>query len=205
MTKKILIVGVLLLIASLSAQSQLYSFGVKGGLGISSYNLSNGYVFYQTDGKTISFHTGIFARRHFGKFFVQGDIQFTTGMKANLNFRNHEYSFSKSALSVPITFGRSFYPGNIRIYTGLSPSLYFGKEDIESYLTDNKLLILGNSGSSQSIGYIGGVSIDIAKITIDLRYEGPLLGGFLYEDKKPDITTFHRFSSINMGLAYKLQ
>ncbi len=205
MTKKILIVGVLMLIAGLSAKAQLYSFGIKGGLGLSSYNLSNGYVFYQTDGKSISFHTGIFARRHFGKFFVQGDVLFTTGMKANLTFRNHEYSFSKSALSIPITFGRSFYPGNIRIYTGLSPSLYFGKEDIETYLINNKLLISGNSGSSQSIGYLGGVSIDIAKITIDLRYEGPLLGGFFYEDKITDITTFHRFSSINLGLAYKLQ
>lgn len=205
MTRKIIIIGLFFFLAGFSAKAQLYSFGIKGGLGISHYNLSNAYVFYNTQGSSLSFHAGLFGRRYIGKFFIQGEALIASGMKAKLTFRNSEYSFSKSSISVPIILGRSFYPGNIRIYAGLSPSLYLGDEEIENYLTNNRLLIKGKSGNSQSIAYIGGLGIDFDKFTIDIHYEKSFFGGFFFEEKNANITTFHRFSHFLVSLGYKFQ
>jgi len=204
MTRKIIIIGALLFV-SLSAKSQMYSYGIKAGLNYSSYLLSNHYVFYQTEGSGIGFHGGIYARRNLGKFFIQADLNFTTGLKGKLIFRRQESDFSKSSLSVPLVIGRSFYPGNIRLYAGLVPAFYFGKDDIQGFLLSQRLTAPGSYGSSQGIGYLAGSGIDLSKFSVDIRYEGNLLGGFYSQERNPNIRTFHQFSHIYLSLGYKLQ
>lgn len=202
--KKFLFLGVILVFAH-SAKSQLYSYGIKGGISYSSYELSNRYVFYNTEGNSLSYHAGLFARRSVEKFFIQGEAIFTSGMKANISFRGNDLSFSKSSINIPLLIGRSFYPGRFRIYTGVSPGLYFGEDGIATYLSDHRLLPSGKSGTSPGIGYLAGTSVDFSGFSLDLRYERNFFGGFYYEDKNPNIRTYHRFSHIILGLAYSIQ
>ncbi len=203
MTKKIFILLVLLILAGYSAKAQLYSFGVKAGMGLSRYCLSNEYVFYNTTGNSPTYHAGIFGRRNISKFFIQGELNMLAGMKARISFRRSEYEFSKSSISLPILVGRNFYPGNFRIYAGLCPTFFLGSDEISDYLEGQGLLAVGSNGSSQGINYTTGTGIDFNNFTVDISYLGNLLGGFFYEDKNPNIRTYHSFSVFLVSLGYK--
>ncbi len=203
MTRKIFII-VLFLAAGLSVKAQLYSYGLKAGLNYSYYHLSNQYVFYQTEGNGVGFHAGVYGRRYLEKFFIQADLNFTSGLKGKLFFRGNESEFNKSSISIPLIIGRSFYPGNIRVYSGLVPSFYFGEDNIQGFLQKQRLIAPGSYGSSPGLGYLMGSGIDFSKLTMDIRYEGNLLGGFYSEQRNPNIRTFHRFSNILLSLGYKL-
>ena len=207
MFKRVLLLLALISLFGFAAKSQQLSYGIKGGIAYSSYELSNGYVFYNTEGNAISYHAGVFIRRALGKYFLQADLNFASGMKANMDFRGNGLSFSKSSLNVPLLFGRNFYPGTIRVYAGISPGMYFSKDEIASFLIDNRLLPSGQSGSSIGISYVAGSGIDLlkSKFSIDVRYDRNFYGGFYYEDKNTDIRTYHRFSNVILGLAYKIQ
>ncbi len=204
MTKKVLIMGLLLCFAGFSAKAQLYSFGVNGGLGLSNYSLSNGYVFYNTTGSSPAFHAGLFGRRYISKFYFQGELNMASGMKAKITFRRSEYEFKQSSLSFPLLIGRRFYPGNLRLYAGISPNICFGKNEIANYLQSQRLILEGSTGNSLGLDFTAGSGIDLSKFTVDIRYVGNLLGGFYYEDKNPNIRTYHRFSYILLSLGYKL-
>lgn len=204
MIRRIIIISIFLLIG-FSAKSQLYSYGIKAGVNYSTYHLSNQYVFYQTEGSNLAYHVGIYGRRNLGKYFFQADLNMISGLKGRLTFRRNQYEFSKSSISIPLIIGRSFYPGSVRVYTGLVPSIFFGKDNIYSFLQNQHLIAPGSYGSSQGIGYLIGSGIDFSKFTVDIRFEGNLLGGFYSEQRNPNIQTFHRFSHIFISLGYKLQ
>ena len=204
MTRRMIIFGIFLLIG-FSAKSQLYSYGIKAGLNYSVYHLSNQYVFYQTDASSLAYHVGVYGRRNLGKFFIQADLNMTSGLKGKITFRRNQYEFSKSSISIPLLIGRSFYPGSLRVYTGVVPGFYFGKDNIYNFLQNQHLIAPGSYGSSPGIGYLMGSGIDFSRFTVDIRFEGNLLGGFYSEQRNPDIQTFHRFSHILMSLGYKLQ
>ena len=205
MIKKILLLGFLVFLANPSARPQLYSFGIKGGMGYSSYKLSNNYVFYQTEGNSLTFNAGIFGRRYLKKWFIETGPEFTLGRKASMTFRNRENSFSKLSLGLPVIFGRNFYPGNIRVYAGVLPELFFGEDKIEDFLIANRLIHEGNATESQSLSFIVGSGVDLARFALDLAYSRPFLGGFFMEEKNPEIKTYHRFSALTINISFRLR
>ena len=207
LTIRRLLLLTIIMFLGLSLKAQYMHYGVKAGLNYSYYHLSNQYVFHETEGAGLGFHGGAFVRRDLGMFFAQVDADFIYGMKGKVSFRGNESEISMSAISVPLSLGRYFNSDMLRVYAGLVPGYYFGTENLMSFLETSHLNAPGSYGGGPGLGYLFGTGFDLKKptISIDIRYEGNILGGFYSVSRDPNILTDHRFSHLMLSLGFRLK
>jgi len=202
--KKTVVFLAIILMTGLPAIAQNISFGLRAGANYSYYHLSNRYVFHETDGAGIGFHGGVFAIKNFGVYFAQADANFIYGMKGTVSFRGDESEISKLAVTIPMSLGRYLLSDQMRLYAGLVPAYYFGADDIQSFLQNNHLNAPGSYGGGPGLGYLIGSGVLFSKLSVDIRYEGNILGGFFSVSRDPSILTNHRFSHLLVSLGFRL-
>lgn len=165
--KKILLSVALLLAVCVGAKAQ-FSLGVKGGVNFSKINTDD-----LSSSTRTGYQAGIFARIGSG-IYLQPELYLSgTGgdFHANDNSASGHVSFTN--LNVPLLVGERFGADNLNfrvmagpVYTSvlsknLSTSLNDAYTDFGHY-------------KNSTLGFQAGLGVDIAAITVDLRYEGGL-------------------------------
>jgi hypothetical protein len=175
MKKLILIPGLAILFANLSAQIE---FGLKGGLNISNVKasevLTDDYRINPTANGQLGYHVGGFFRASVIGVFIQPELYFSS---LSSEFSVEDISGTGTAkqlvsqkigrIDIPVLVGARL--GTFRL--GLGP--------VGSIIVSNKSDLKDVTGyeamlKSATFGYQLGAGADIWKISIDLRYEGNL-------------------------------
>jgi len=203
--RKYVIVLVLVLFGSSMTFAQ-FNFGVKAGysssLGLSNLNsVSTGdYTLNSlTSDFDNGFHFGVFARLGAGKIYFQPELLYTRAKQNSsislLDVGSNLTSFNKtstmSVIDVPLLLGYKAFDFKIvdfHVFAG--PKLRF-----DAGSTLNFSDVVGGNVALQSqllgdikpmqVGFVGGVGVDLLKLTLDVRYN---LIGNMYETKLNSFT-----------------
>lgn len=167
--KKIILCIISVICFTAVSQAQLlpnFKFGIKGGLNFSSLKSDGKWLNSET--KT-GYQAGIWARIGGAGFHVQPEAYFTgKNVKAEIIGENGEKgTLDFKSVDVPILLGTKFGLGPIGMRVQAGPVFSFAVEG-ESSLS--KYADFSNY-KKNAAGIIGGIGVDISKITVDLRYE----------------------------------
>ena len=161
--KKLILLGLLLIGAQLTSNAQLFEWGIKGGL---NYN-SNGDIVNET-GNIIAepeanagFHFGFFAKTK-GRIYVRPELVYT---QTNSNYKNSGGEKSKltiKKIDAPVLLGLKIIGP---LHAVIGPSFqYIINTDLENFnLSDVK--------NDFTVGGTVGLTVQLMKLGIDLRYE----------------------------------
>ncbi|OHX68135.1 outer membrane beta-barrel protein [Flammeovirga pacifica] len=173
--KKILtiICGLLLIGATANAQSGLLSFGVKGGIGASKFNLEGAPSGWQTEG-TASWHAGLMLRVNIPvlPIYVQGEALYSrVGGSISANGITQDTYVNRMDIPVVAGFKFGLLGINARAYGGVvgQVNLSDNFKDAAAQLDPTAPQI---SSNDFVWGYQAGLGVDIKKLTIDVKYEG---------------------------------
>lgn len=144
-------------------------FGVKGGVNLQQVNLSDfdktTLENVETGERELGYHAGIFANISLPFMFLQPEVVFTqinntfSVTKASEDPKSVDVGFHR--VDVPLIGGVKFGP----LRLGLGPVASFNLGQQGEVLEDG----LQNS----TWGYQVGVGVNILKVRLDARYEGP--------------------------------
>lgn len=172
--KKILtlIVGLLLIGATAQAQSGLMSFGVKGGMGLSEYNLGDDLAGTLSTGTSASWHVGGMFRTNIPVLPIYAQIEAlysnvggTVKLNSGVPSLDFDQKVTVSRLDVPIVAGLKF--GLLGINARV-----FGGAVAQMTLNDNFSDINTDIKAEDFVwGWQAGIGADIKKLTIDVKYE----------------------------------
>ena len=178
--KKLIIVLVASLFVFQMADAQLFTYGIKGGIGFSSLSFSDvtgiddGQDVYDlvTGDAVTGWHLGVQTRVKLAMVFIQPELYFNTGgATVNQAFENGAtelLDISFSSLSLPVLFG--FKLGPVALLLGPVGSYVISEEnDLTSLDPDYSLL-----SSSMTWGYQAGIGLGLSKFWVDVRYQGSL-------------------------------
>lgn len=205
--KKLLLLLAFLVLATFSAQSQI-RFGIKGGL--SSTNISTNSLNVLGQGgisrlkvavehANYGVHFGLVTQIGIGNFILQPELNFNSN---STNFKVDNLSGTGAAsgifkekyknLDIPVLLGWRLGP--LRLNAGPEGHLFLNSTSDLFKFSDYK-----QNFQNLTIGFIGGVGLDIWNLMLDVRYEGNFskygnhinFGGNSYQfDKSPSRLLF---------------
>jgi len=164
------------------ADAQMFSFGIKGGLGINQLKVSDltdlgsGADVYDlvTGENVMGYHVGIQTRIKIAMLFIQPELYFNdaggTVEKVADGGVNELLNVDFKRIDLPVLVGVKFGPMRL----GVGPvGSYVVKEsvihDIAELEPDYSVFT-----NSMTWGFQAGLGLDLSKISIDARYEGSL-------------------------------
>ncbi len=182
MKKLILIFAAFLLMVQF-ADAQMFSWGIKGGLGINQLkvsdltDLSSGADAYDlvTGDNVMGYHVGFQTRIKIAMFFIQPELYFNDAGGSVDKIANGGVSEIMNVdfkrIDLPVLAGVKFGP--LRLGVGPVGS-YVVKESVTNTIDE-----LGGDDytvftKSMTWGFQAGLGLDLSKISFDARYEGSL-------------------------------
>lgn len=175
---------ILVLIASFFlvqvADAQLFSWGVKGGLGFSSVKITDitgiqeGSDVYDlvTGESVMGYHLGVQTRIKIAMIYVQPELYWNAGggtVKQVVDGGATELLKVKfNRIDIPVLAGVKLGP--VRLNIGPMASLVVGEESDLTILHPD----LEMYKNSLTWAWQGGIGVDVWKLSVDIRYEGPL-------------------------------
>jgi hypothetical protein len=166
--KKYLLSAAILIAVSISAKAQ-FNLGIKGGVNystISSNNLNTSSV--------TGYQAGVFARLG-GAVYLQPEVYLSSSGGEFKSFDNtYDGKVKFTNLNVPVLVGLRFGPKNLNFRVMAGPE-YISKLSQNQNLSQNFNAAYNNFGNAykdNQLAYQAGVGVDIAAITVDLRYQG---------------------------------
>jgi len=179
--KKIAFISIAVLFLSVSAQAQLFQFGIKGGINFSTLQMDDitgitegSQVYDLITGESVTgYQAGLMTRINVAMFFVQPELYFTsTGGVVEQVVQggvNELLNVNFSRFDIPLLVGLKLGPA--RINAGpVGSAMINSVSDLVEISQDLETLTGGLTW-----GYQAGVGIDLfKKLAVDLRYEGSL-------------------------------
>ncbi|HEY9168900.1 MAG TPA: outer membrane beta-barrel protein [Lutibacter sp.] len=167
---------IILLISFTNAQSQEYTFGVKGGINYN--NIGELYHFgswagsnptplddtYYTADKEIGFHFGGFGMITFNKLFIRPEINFMS-LKNSYALAKKTANWTSKKIDIPILLGYIIYEP-VSIYAGPSFSS-ISEMNLEGNQENLRPFTYKNSSTAINAGLL----VDIGRFGFDLRYQ----------------------------------
>jgi hypothetical protein len=178
--KKLILVLVASFFLSNAAEAQLFSWGAKAGLGFSSVKITDitgiqdGSDVYDlvTGESVMGYHLGVQTRIKIAMIYVQPELYWNAGggtVKQVVDGGATELLNVKfNRIDIPVMAGVKLGP--VRLNLGPMASLVVG-EDSDLTLLHPDLELYKNS---LTWAWQGGIGVDVWKLSIDVRYEGPL-------------------------------
>lgn len=181
MKKLILILAASFFMVQL-ADAQLFSYGIKAGLGINQLKVSDltdlgsGADVYDlvTGDNVMGYHIGVQTRVKIAMLFVQPELYFNDAggivEKVAENGANELLTVDFKRIDLPVLVGVKFGP--LRLGAGPVGS-YVVKESVVNDISelDPDYTVFTNS---MTWGFQAGLGVDLSKISLDARYEGSL-------------------------------
>lgn len=179
--KKIAFISIAVFFLSVSAQAQLFQFGVKGGINFSTLQMDDitgitegSQVYDLVTGESVTgYQVGLMSRVNVAMFFVQPELYFNTtgGMVEQVvqGGANELLEVKFNRVDIPLLVGVKVGPA--RINAGpVGSAMISSVSELKSISQDLETLTGGLTW-----GYQAGVGIDLfKKLAVDLRYEGAL-------------------------------
>ena len=175
MKRLVLLLGIVFV--GIQSQSQVLSFGVRGGLNANNVELDQvippkgqsetWHVF--TDEVTMGYHLGLYGRIKVLGFYIQPELLLTT---LNTNIRIQEVDNNNGVtqqateelkinrFDIPIMVGLKFGPARVNA----------GPIASRNISTNSDLITLDKA----TWGYQAGIGFDIWKLLLDIKFEGSL-------------------------------
>ncbi len=162
------------------ADAQLFQWGLKGGLGFSSVqisditNIQDGSDVYDliTGESVMGYHLGVQTRIKIAMVYVQPELYWNAGggsLKQVVDGGATEILNVKfNRIDIPVMAGVKLGP--VRLNLGPMASLVVGEDSDLSLLHPDLELYK----KSLTWAWQGGVGVDFWKLSVDVRYEGPL-------------------------------
>lgn len=166
--KKLILLFFIALGSIVSTQAQIlptFKLGVKGGLNFTKLT-SEDKVFNSDN--AAGFLAGIWGRVGIAGFHVQPELYYTT-KNAHLKTSgadSDEADVKFSNIDLPILLGTKFGLGPIGARVQVGPIFSFVVDKNESNLP-----VAVDDFKDSMTGLVGGLGVDIKKISVDLRYE----------------------------------
>jgi hypothetical protein len=210
--KKILLSLLFIIILTLPAAGQLFTYGVQVGANYSHYNLSEDNSILLVNKGSVGFHSGFFARYDFKSFYIGSDINYSSTLGGELDDNNSSFKVLSGSVNLPVMIGKRFYPG-IRIYGGGMPTIYIKTNDSEllAYLENSPYAGSQIGASLERNDFIffmiAGFEVELSKFIVGFRYEHPL-DYFVTEDfstggAASGIYNDHYLSQVTFTLGYR--
>jgi len=167
--KKILLTIICLAAVGTAARAQLFKAGIKAGANYAKLNPKD--KFFASDNKA-GFQAGLWARVGALGFHVQPEAYFTSKSSkvtfGSVTQGSGDVKFNN--VDVPVLLGKRFGLGPIGARVQAGP--------LFSFVVDKKNTV-SDPALSQAVGdykdsfqaIVGGVGLDISKLSVDLRYE----------------------------------
>ena len=162
------------------ADAQLFSWGIKGGLGFSTVKISDitgiddGQDVYDlvTGESVMGYHLGLQTRIKIAMIYVQPELYWNAGggsLKQVVDGGATELLNVKfNRIDIPVLVGVKLGP--VRLNIGPMASLIVGENSDFQVLQADAALYK----ESFTWAWQGGIGVDISKFSLDIRYEGPL-------------------------------
>ena len=178
--KKLIFVLVASFFLVQAADAQFFSWGIKGGLGFSNVKITDitdiqdGSDVYDlvTGDAVMGYHLGLQTRIKIAMIYVQPELYWNAGggtVKQVVDGGATELLNIKfNRIDIPVLAGVKLGP--VRLNVGPMASMVLG-EDNDLSLLHPDLELYKNS---LTWAWQGGIGVDVWKLAIDLRYEGPL-------------------------------
>jgi len=168
---RILISLVFCTIGLASLHAQEFKLGFKGGVNFIDINPDNfnGETAYQTikaDDQGLGYHAGAFGRGTFGSFTVQTELVFThldqtLTAKADDQRNDENLQITFNRFDIPLLMGVELGPFHAMAGPVASLNLTSSSD------------IFDNSLQDESWGYQLAAGIDLGRVTLGVKYEGP--------------------------------
>ncbi len=162
------------------ADAQLFKWGIKGGIGFSSVQISDitgiqdpaGAYDLATGESVMGYHLGLQTRIKIAMLYVQPEIYWNTGggsLEQVMEGGATELLNVKfNRIDIPVLVGVKLGP--VRLNVGPMASLVLSEESDFSVLHPDYELYK----NSLTWAWQGGIGVDLWKLSVDVRYEGPL-------------------------------
>lgn len=178
--KKLILVFVASLFMFTMADAQMFTWGIKGGIGFSSINMdditgitdgSDVYDLVTGDG-VMGYHIGLQSRIKVAMILIQPELYFNAGggtIEQIVDGGATEVLNVKfNRIDIPVLVGVKLGPARINI--GPVGSFILSESNDLDELEPNFEMYT----SAMSWGYQAGLGLDISKLSLDVRYEGSL-------------------------------
>jgi hypothetical protein len=180
--KKLILIFVASFFLVQFADAQMFSWGIKGGLGINQMkvkdltDLGSGADVYDlvTGDNVMGYHVGVQTRIKIAMLFVQPELYFNDAggivEKVAENGVNELMTVDFKRIDLPVLVGVKFGPARL----GVGPvGSYVVKESVINDISelDPDYTVFTNA---MTWGFQAGVGVDLSKISLDVRYEGSL-------------------------------
>lgn len=193
----------LFLLASIAGSAQVFQLGLRGGVNLFDIQVSdvqdpnNTIESIESGNRLLGYHAGAYARIQLATFFIQPEMLYT--------FQNSEIKYTDnggtektlaidySRFDVPVIVGAKLGP--IRLGVGPVATFAISKPDDA----------FNQSLTQATFGYQAGIGIDIGKLSIEARYEGPF--SKIAESVQIEGETYQADSRTNMlmlGIGYRI-
>jgi len=168
--KKILLTIICLAAVGTAAQAQLFKLGIKAGANYAKLNPKD--KIFASENKA-GYQAGLWARVSALGFHVQPEAYFT-GKSSKVTFgvveqRSGDVKFNN--IDVPILLGKRFGIGPIGARVQAGPMFSFVVNKKKSGQIDPALTPIVSDYKDNFQAIVGGVGVDISKLSVDLRYE----------------------------------
>lgn len=188
---------ILLLLVGYNAQAQIFTIGPKVGISSTTVKFKDQAAQFESGDADYSYQIGAFARINILGFHIQPEAYFNSVQgeyisKGSLAGGDQPIKLNQSRIDVPVLFGVKLGP--LRLNAGPVASFNLNEPS-----TDNEDFV--NEYKNAVFAYQAGVGVDIANLTLDLRYEGNFSNqGTLGTSNDGEI----RINQIMLGVGLKL-
>lgn len=178
--KKLILIAVASFFLVQVSNAQLFSYGIKGGIGFSSLKfdditgISDGSDVYDliTGDGVMGYHVGLQTRIKVAMLVIQPELYFNAGggtLQQVVDGGSTEILDVKfNRIDIPVLVGVKLGPARINV--GPVGSFVISETtDLTEIEPDFELF-----SSSMTWGFQAGLGLDISKLSIDARYEGSL-------------------------------
>ncbi|MEQ9262506.1 MAG: porin family protein [Owenweeksia sp.] len=191
-----------LVLSGLQTSAQIFELGLRGGANlhgvqVKEFDGDQTIEDIESGDRKVGFHAGVYGRFKLTTFFIQPELLYTNVsgevQTQNADGSSQDLDLNFSRFDIPIMAG--FALGPVRL--GVGP--------VASFAISEPGDAFDNSFNQASFGYQAGIGLDLGKLSIDVRYEGPFsktaetitIGGTDYQ-------TDTRTNQIMIGLGFQL-